>query len=327
MKSIIRYSLQLLPITIIVFMLTGCATGKWKKISYLTPSSKIIPGITPKVNLQLRSIKENTLSKEIETALKYGMQRNGGVAFADLSESDFVICLDLFFSYTKDLPEAVKYNTKIKVERVSNEYGGYDKIVRIGKETALGVLVANVSLYRIKDLSPITFFTITAYDTSEKPPEKSLKTKQQLADKLGKEIVFKIKDLMVADYRKIKTYIPNNANKNIQKAFDRNDALKLQYAIKKQIKTPTLNGLKTTLIKKKKYFANNNAKKESLLSNYYLYLLTKERTDISTENIKNLYRSYLFLLKETENEGLIIATANSLGRIEQKCKRLSINLD
>ena len=123
-------------------------------------------------------------------------------------------------------------------------------------------------------------------------------------------------------------YAPtNNADEDILSAFNRSKYKKIENEIIKHTTTSTLQGLQKTLIKKKAYFEEDTDARESLLSNYYIYLLSKESKDISPDNIKDLYLSYFFLLGKTENEGLIIACTNSLGRLENKCKRLSINLD
>jgi hypothetical protein len=54
--------------------------------------------------------------------------------------------------------------------------------------------------------------------------------------------------------------------------------------------------------------------------------MAKESTDISSKNLISVYNAYKRIIFLTNDETLILACANSLGRIEFKANRLNINL-
>lgn len=309
----------------ILIVLTGCSTYEECDVSYLTPSTKAIPGATPKVHLMLRTTyglgeRSSTVFAELKRAI--AIQK--GLKITEMGSAEYIICLDLFYVYRQDDPKAIPFNTRISKTPIdSNKSSGTQTIQKTSVKTAIGTLIANVSLYRTHTLEPVTYFSLVNYTTLSSPLNGKLPSKDLVSAKLAKEIVAKIKELMVTDYRTIKTFLPNNGDAALLSKFKSNSSKKgsvFQVASTKSLTSKMREEMRTY----HKMYKENPKAKEKSLSNYYIKFLMNERSDITVDNLKGLHNGYMYILGLTDNEGLIIGCANSLGRIENKCDCLGI---
>ena len=312
----------------LLLLLSGCATYEECDVAYLTPSTKAIPGRSPKVNLMLRTTYGlDTASPKILAALNRALSIQKGLTLTNRGKADYIICLDLFYVQRKDASQSVPYNTHFELTPIdSSKSSGTQRIQKTTRKTSLGSLIANVSLYRAGVLEPVTYFSLVNYMTLQAPLNGRLPTDNKVAAKLAYEIVMKIKEMMVTDYRTIKTILPNNGDAALLERFK-----SIRLAKRPVSGAPTAKELFSKMLEEmrtyKERFKENPKAKEKCLSDYYIKFLMNERGDITAENLKLLHRAYTCILESTDNEGLILGCANSLGRIENKTARLGVAID
>ncbi len=311
-------------ITVCIFM-AGCTTGKWEKVDFVTPGQRNLPGTKPKICIKTNEKQDdkNSFYHLITNKLKTSSK----VELTTLSQSDYLLSINNFFSYREDNNKSAEYNTSInkktKINKNSKgiETGGYDYIEEEKHKSNSAILISNISIYETNTLEPISYFSIETYDSSFVTMSNKIKTREILFNKLQSNLTNKIYDILLTSSKKIDTFIPENSGKIfVDYLLKGNNKMVASY-IQKEIGVPSI---KNMIRKIKK--DDDSTKKEELLSNFYIYLLSKEQKDVSLSNLSFLHTSYVALLAMTENDELIKGCTTSLARLETKSKRLNIKL-
>ncbi len=259
----------------------------------------------------------------------------------NIKSADIVIGINTFYSYRTDNSSDTKYNKKYFVKREiyrnsrGKETGGKDLLITSNHSASTATLISTISIYDKKNLEPLVYFNITPTDTSTKifGKDNTLPTSNsQYNEKFTEEVIKKINDLITTKVKKANIFLPNNSNAAYTKLLLNTDFNALYKSSKDLL--PSFDVLDISVeqyeeINQKASVKGSKTQARNMevdLSNYYIYMIAKESTDLSAANIIKVYKSYKKIIALTKNESLILACANSLGRIEFKADRLKINL-
>jgi hypothetical protein len=331
----------LIPLSLIGILFTGCVNSVVKPttpVQFITPSkfSMIKKGSNIYIQ-ELHNFKYN--SKSLHKGLvKYFKKDKIFNIVNNIKKADVIISLNTFYSYRGDTNSDGKYNIRYDVERVvyrdkkGRETGGYDKLVSSNYMASTATLVSTVSIYNKKDLAPLIYFNISQTDTSKAKSKKGYKSNKKFNSEFTSKLIEKLNDLITTKAKKANVFLPNLCDKELKSLLlNANFATLFQKA--KTILPPfsldEVNEEKYELINKQASVKGSKISKRDLetdLANFYIYYMAKESTDISRKNVKDVFNAYKRIMFLTKNESLMLACANSLGRVEFKADRVNANL-
>ena len=303
----------------------GCSTGHWEEVSYVSPSSRSLPAVNPKVQVVAIGKKKSELNKFLVNSLKTRLNKDGKTTVVD-KDPEFIISIDSFVEGRKDSEAEKKFNTVyvMSQKEQKNAKGevvrGHDVLRTINKQGTSAVMITAVTLYDVRNLEPIGYFTVTAYDSDFVTDNKKCRTPEELEKKLSQQILKKLTEIFVSGKKPLKTYIPKNVNKYLWQKLVSGKSTEVMRDIEQKLGEASLARIKKDI---KKGIFNDKNDQENALSLYYLYLLAKEQNDASAKNLKHLYQEHCKLISMTSNDGLITACANTLGRIRRKWQNVS----
>lgn len=306
-------------------LLTGCVSGNWESVKYITPSNRSLPETKPKVKIVSTINEKSKVSNKILSELKKNITDSKQMVIVE-TDPQFIIAVNTLHEYKTDGKEAEKFNTmyfvdrKVRKNSKGKESGGHEVIAKQDQKSSAAIVTSCIVLYDVKNLEPLGYFTVSTYDSQLIPSKKKIRTEDKFYEKLSNQILKKLSQTFVPSSRQIKTYIPGNAPKKAQEYLLAGNQKDLRDFVKGNILTLDLSKIKKNIddglyVEKKR--------KEEVLTLLYLYLLSCETNDMSKENLKKLYQEYIDILKLTENEALVIGCANSIGRVENKWNLIS----
>jgi len=278
-------------------------------------------------------------SKQLLTGIKdYFKKDNIFKIVNNIKDADVVISLNNFYSYAKDTLSQKAYNikyykkTNIYRDSKGRETGGQDVLLNTNFASSTATLITTVSIYDKKHLEPLVYFNITPTDTSKTPSLVNTANSAAFNKKFTQEVINKLNDLVTTKNKNANVFLPKNVNKTLKSdllSANFTQLFKDTKEILPKFDIEEVSVAKYDSISKEASKKGSKIKKrdlESDLSNFYIYLMAKEATDISAKNIKKVYNGYKKIMNLTSDESLILACANSLGRLEFKANRLKINL-
>lgn len=253
-----------------------------------------------------------------------------------INDADVVINVSSFYSYRKDNSKQTRYNTVYEVKREiyrdsrGRETGGKDHVVKSDFASSIATLVFSISIYDKKNLQPLAYLSII-------PEESSLGTGSLVSDtkfqeSFSTQVIKKLEDLISTKVKNVKIFIPSKVDQTLKSLVLRGDYSEAQNYSKTVLPQLDITELNEDFYIKNKEDASQKDSavvlrdKESDLSNYYMYLISKEANDVSAVNLRYLFQGYKKILKMTQDDSMIMAVSNSLGRLEFKANRLKINL-
>ena len=325
----------LMSVALVSLMFQGCGNNVAQPntpVQFYTPSKLSVIKKGSKVYIQgLHDHKY--LSKNLHKGIKdYFEKDNIFKIVNNKKESDIVISINTFYSYRGDSLQDTQYNKKYFVKRISNKSGGQDKLMQSTFSSSTGTLISTISIYDKKNLEPLVYFNIMPTDTSKVINGKGYASKQNFNQKFTQEVINKLNDLVSEKNKNVNVFLPLKSNPELKKSllnskFD--DLFKSAEVLLPKFDIDEVSKEKYEDIKKKSSEKGSKILKRDLetdLSNFYVYFIAKESVDISAKNIKKVYAGYKRIMNLTTDESLILACANSLGRIEFKADRLKIKL-
>ena len=331
---------SLIPLALVGLMYQGCTNNVVQPntpVKLQTPSKLSVIEAGSKIYIQgLHDHKYK--SKNLHKGIKnYFEKDNIFKVVNSIKSADVVISVNTFYSYRADDSKDTKFNKKyvVKRELYKNNKGrvtaGQDKLVMSNHSASTATLVTTVSIYDKKNLEPLVYFNIIPTDTS-KVVSGTYKSSSAFNSKFTQDVVSKINDLVTTKSKNVNVFLPKTSNPklkssllnaNFKEVFENSKSILPAFDIE------DVSIQKYEDIKKKASVKGSKIQKRDLekdLSNFYIYFMAKESTDISAKNIKNVYNGYKKIMFLTKNENLILACANSLGRVEFKADRLKIKL-
>ena len=334
----------LIPLSIVGILLTGCVNNVLQPttpVKFYTPSklSVIKEGSSIYIkNIHSNNYNSSSLVKDIKSYFKKDGIFN---IVSNIKSADVIISLNTFYSYRRDNSSDTKYNkefmvkTKVYRDRKGRETGGQDSIVMTNTSASTATLITTISIYNKKTLQPLAYFDISPVNTSTVVLGKSTtsyKSNKAFNKELTKNVINKLNDLVTTKNKNINVFMPNNDNKILRKLLlsaKFKELFSEAKAILPKFKLSDISVEKYKNLNAKASIKGSTIQKRDIeqdLSNFYLYYMAKESTDISSKNIKDVFNAYKKIMFLTQNEELSLACANSLGRIEFKADRLKIDL-
>jgi len=332
----------ILSFVIILLILTGCnkVVQPNTPVKLYTPSKYNVIKKGSKIYFQSQNSDHYNSKKLIQDIKNYFKQNNIFKIVSKKQSADVIINIDTFYSFRKDNNKDIQYNQKDFVETIvyrdknGNETGGKDVLKKNRFNSTTATLVTSIAIYERKTLQPLVYFDITPSNSSKLlNNEKSnlISNKDYLRD-LTQNVVKKLEDIVSTKTKDVNIFVPTKATKSLKASLLSHNTDQLFKEAKKIL--PEFDILEASL---EKYKANALAasQKDSKiikrdmeldLSNFYIMLVAKESIDVSKANILYVYKGFQNILKLTKDPSLILATSNSLGRIEFKANRLNINL-
>jgi hypothetical protein len=321
------------------FIFAGCVNNKVIQpntaVKFYTPSKLSVIEAGSKIYIQGLDdyhYKSNALKKGIKDYFK----KDGIFSIVDnIKQADIVISMNTFYSYRKDDLSDTRYNVKYYVNTKRSGNSSQDYLVQTSSSSSTATLMVTASIYETKSLQPLAYFSIIPENTSTiSTNEKGgmYNSSNDFTTSLTKEVIEKLNNLVTTKNKNVNVFLPKNTDPKMKSAL-LNGKFDLVLSLSKTI-LPSFSIYEVTQakyddIKKAASKKGSKVKARNLefdLSNFYIQLMAKESTDISTKNIKAVYDGYNKILSLTKDNSLILACANSLGRIEFKANRLKINL-
>ncbi|CAH2031433.1 hypothetical protein [Trichlorobacter ammonificans] len=290
---------------------------------------------------KLRTRLEELMKKVQETAPEHAFR----IVSGNTANADYLMNVDLFCSYRQDSTADTRFNTvTLKQEKeITNSNGepinGYEYLVTETTKSATGSFIASVSIYERKNLIPIGYFNVIAYDTSTTPQNGKPAEATVLLGQLGQQVVAKVKDMVNRDKKPVGAFMPERSNENLKKMVlsgptptllsKISSLLPMEPAsIPAKLNLEYYNSLKLANEERRKKGEKDviDRSMELDLSNYYLFLTVKEALDVSPSSILEVFEGHSRILGLTADDGLVRASAHALGRLEVNARRLGIKL-
>ena len=334
----------LMSVALIGLMFQGCGNNVAQpntSVQFYTPSKLSVIKKDSKIYIQ--SLHDHKyLSKNLHKGIKDYFKQDGIFQIVnDAKSADVIISINTFSSHRADNSTDTKYNksyTKIR-ETFKNsegrETGGQDKIVEANFTSSTATLIATVSIYDKKNLEPLVYFNVTPKDTSVTrigSGDAMYKSKKDFSIQFTQEIIKKLNDLVSTKNKAVNVFLPKKSNAKLKTLLLQSKFKELIAEAKSILPTFDIQDIsinKYDEIKKQSSVKGSKVKARDLetdLSNFYIYFMAKESTDISAKNIISVYKAYKKVMFLTKDDTLSLACANSLGRVEFKANRLNINL-
>lgn len=282
---------------------------------------------------------DNYNTKELIYQVKEYFTQNGVFKITTHKQkADVIININTFYSYRADDRASVKFNegyfveTKVFRDRKGKETGGKDELKSKTFKSSTATLVASISIYDRKKLQPLVYFNVIPSDSSTVSVKEVVNSSESFSSQLTKNVISKLEDMVTTKTKDVNIFLPAKADPQLRLPLLSGEMAKVIENSKTIL--PQLDLLEVS----QKFYAENakaasqkdskvvKRDMEADLANFYVYLVAKESTDVSKANIQSLYQGYKHLLKLTADQSLILATSNSLGRVEFKANRLNINL-
>ena len=335
---------SLIPLALVGLMYQGCTNNVVQPntpVKFYTPSKLSVIKEGSKIYIQGLHDHKYKSSKLHKGIKNYFEKDNIFKVVNSIKSADIVISVNTFYSYRADDSSDTKYNKKYFVKREvyknsrGKTTGGKDKLLMSNHSSSTATLITTVSIYDKKNLEPLVYFNVTPTDTSKVIMGKSstiYKSSNAFNSKFTNDVISKINDLVTTKDKNVNVFIPKNGNAKLKSSLlnaNFKDLFKNSKSVLPAFAISEVSMKKYEDIKKQASVKGSKIQKRDLetdLSNFYIYYMAKESTDISAKNIKDVHKSYKKIISLTKNESLILACANSLGRVEFKADRLKINL-
>lgn len=253
-----------------------------------------------------------------------------------IGDADIVINVGSYYSYRKDNSSQAKFNriyeVKREIYRDSNgrEVGGQDHIVKSDFSSSAATLVFTVSIYDKKKLQPLAFLSIIPEQSSS--VNGSVTSKESFKEKFSQEVVKKLEDLISTKVKNVNVFLPEKVDQKLKGLVlngNFNEAIEYSKSILPELDILDLNNEYYEKNKIASSEENSTVELRDMeydLGNTYMYLISKESNDVSSKNLSYVFKGYKQILNLTQDDSTILATANSLGRLEFKAQRLNIDL-
>lgn len=301
-------------------VLSGCATGKWERIPYETPGSTLNLKEGAKVKIAAFDQKNQPLV-ELVGSLENAF-RNSGKVMIDDKDPDYIFVLNLQRDYRHDTKDQLKFNTKYYVKKVENKSSGRDEIASKEQQTSTNATFVSIVLYKAKTLTPEYSFDLLVYDSEIIPQDSSGRDELQYNKKFTSQITAKLKAAFLSQYRKIYTYLPKNADDLLLESLTSLTKANIALFHKRKAEILSTDFDKFLSDAQAGKYKEKQDEMEALLSNYYMVAVFQEVFDFNPKNLKALFARQLKILELTQNEALVLACSNSLGRIESKWRTI-----
>ncbi len=299
-----------------ILFITGCATGKWEKVEYLSPASTVNFKTDPKICI-LPLNKSDSLLNYIVLKLSQQFAASKKITIDD-ENPDYILALNLQHAFRFDDDQQKKYNSNYSVKSIDNKSSGHDVLIKTDKSSTSNATFVSVVLYEVKTLTPKCSFEILLYD-SDLTCDKQ-RDRVQYTSLFVTQIIEKLKEAFITQYRYIDTYIPFNADKEMLNTFSDKQYQKF---IERSQDVLSDSFEKFIVAVKAGEYEDKEDQLEETLSNYYLLTIVREMIDFSPDSLQDAFGRQLKIMQITNNEALIMGCANSLGRIENKWRMMN----
>lgn len=330
-------------------IITGCASVKTAKVKFITPGNdgvalasgskiKIVSNRNDEVCNSIKNILmhefQEIANKNVKNAVKVAQEKGEDPQKAQAkAESEQILISDanpdywLFLSfnseYRKDGAEVTDYNRIAMRVKEENQAGGRE-VIKLSQpyQTGSAAAVVNMVLYSVHGLVPVHSFGITIYDSEF--AKDALKNEGQYLKLFAIETVKRIEDGFLTMEREMTVLIPPSANGKLESALKSKDSNKMKEVAMNLKLSPLDKFLEeiNALEAKHKPELFNDSKMLEKMANHYVYAIDFESRNLDTRSLRLAQRCYLAMLKNTNDDLLAEACANSLARVERKLELL-----
>ena len=325
-----------------LFFCTGCNSipEPNTKLKFYTPSkiNVIKQGslvlITSKVNVGYKN--QKSLIESVASKINMSNYFEAITEIGSRSP-DYIININNFVAYRVDQGIEKEYNKafnvarKVKRDSNGNETGGYEYITETNQYSSISSFISCVYIYETKIFEPQMYFKIITTGTDWNSWNKDVTSRDEFVRSLSSNIVNKIEDMLIIDYKYVGIIFPSSANEKIKSMMLGEKYSFAATEIKGMIpylfdiieKDPY--DIVSQYTKWQEESEKNKTSPKSISNDmnlYYLYLLCNEANNLDIETIKAVHDGLTKILYITDENDLISACAHSLGRVEVKGNRL-----
>ena len=329
--------------------ITGCASVDTAEVNFITPGNdgiafapgskiklvsngnqKVCETVKQILSVEFQKVADKNVQNAVALAQSQGKDIQKAKAKAEAEQillsdvnPDYWLFLSIDNEYRKDAANIAEYNRRAVRSKVEDQSGGRE-IVKLSNPLLTGssAAIVNMTLYSVHGLVPIHSANITIYDSEI--AKDALKDESQYLKLFAMESVKRIKDSFLTMEREMKVLLPPNANGNLVSALKAKDKNKIQEVAQ----SLNLTSLDKFLEEIKELEAQHNTKSFSdskmieKMANHYVYAIDFESNHLDTRSLRLVHRCYLAMLKNTQDNSLAEACANSLARVEKKLELL-----
>ena len=312
-----------------VMFLCGCANNVyWVKLNYKTPGNS---GITLKKDskVKLVAVGETQVAQATlrSIARAFDKSRNSEVEIIlDANKpADYYILFRICTDFRTSSPEAVPFNSVVRIVEKNSERSGYDVIDTVpGTSSVSGAICVLGSIYSIASLDPVYHFEISMHDGDFAVEEGKLRGNEQFVNAFVNQLGYGFSDMFLTKVRNIATAIPQNIADDamvsaLQAGVVKDVATRAQALIPENFEEYRA---KIMAVEKK----NDRKQFDGGLCCYYLLALSRELVNFDIDNLRELHKLYSQILLITQDDGLAEACANSLARVEKKAQISGVKL-
>ena len=333
----------------LIAFIAGCASVDKAKVNFITPGNDGIafaPGSKIKLASngnqeaceaikrilaqEFQAVAEKNVQNAVALAQSQGKDVQKAKAKAEAEQiaitdanPDYWLFLSINNEYRKDTVDVSAYNRAAVRSKVENQAGGRE-VVKLSDPhlTGAAAAVVNMTLYSVHGLVPIHSFDITVYDSEV--AKGTLKDEGQYLKKFVAESVKRIKDGFLTMEREMTVLLPPNANGKLVAALKAKDSGRMQAAAESLNLSPLDKFLEeiNALEEQNKPKLFDDSKVVEKMVNHYVYAIDFESRNLDTRSLRLAHRCYLAMLKNTHDDLLAEACANSLARVERKLELL-----
>ncbi len=322
-----------------LILVTGCGQKKLKtnatlafdipsKISVIKKGSRVKVFTTGNMGKQTKGFVRD-LTRQLNEA--------GWFTVVTKKPFDYALNVNTFKEYRRDDARQIPYNTQVVIQSKTDENGsGQERLVTKKRHSALAAYVASVSIYEVKTLEPLVYFTSMAAQGVWEDVSRPLPDNGALEKKLAGEIVQHLRQLLNTEHREVGVILPDNGDAEVKKLLVQGKVPAATARAKALLPEASLKDLSPALyekwakaVAKAREQGNKDAVERDMetdLNNFYLFFMAREASGLGEERLREVHDGYAEILALTENQQLVEACAHSLSRVEQNARRLNVNL-
>ena len=309
-----KFLLRLGGTAAVATIISGCSSVDWAQVGYSSPANEINLKANPKVKIV--SLTNDASLNHLTAIIAAEFTKSGQIKIDDV-KPDYWIVLAGERAFRADNKAATQFNRKVEKLENKNAVGGCESMKETANMSTAATQLVSVAVYSINDLSPVYYFDVALYDADFKPA--GVRGEVEYNKKFSAQIIAKMKDAFLAQVRTIDTALPKNADRQMRREMEENDANAV-IARAKQVIPQEFDEFIADVTAGK--YKEKTDEMECKLSNYYVLALAREVGSAEPENLKTLHAEHITILTRTNEDGLSIACPNSLARIENKLKLL-----
>ena len=307
-----RILLSVAGASCLIALCGGCASVEEHDIEYATPQS--IP-MKASTKVMIVTSGDEALMNPIKNAVTQAFSNSKSVTISS-SNPDYWIVLEGWNQFHADTNEEIPYNKVVSVVENSSDSGGHDEVVSSDRYSSSSAAVVLVSVYSVKNLSPVFFTQFNTYD-ADFTGNHAERQANDYINLFQKQIVEKIKGGFLNQKRDVKTLFPLHADPLMRNALAQGNVQSVLTRAKEIIPDKFDSFVKDVV--KGKY---EEEEQETKLCNYYMQALAMEVNELKPDNLKKLHAQHLTIMNLTTDDGLKEACPNALARLEAKLNML-----